>query len=76
MSLIHAVSNSLTVNMDIRRLGLPIAPWEPVVWEFSSNLVLLALVPAVVAFTRRFPLHWDTWRRQLPWHLVATWCSR
>lgn len=72
MSLIHAVSNSLTVNMDIRRLGLPIAPWEPVVWEFSSNLVLLALVPAVVAFTRRFPLHWDTWRRQLPWHVVAS----
>ena len=60
MSLIHAVSNSLTVNMDIRRLGLPIAPWEPVVWEFSSNLVLLALVPAVVAFTRRFPLRWAT----------------
>jgi hypothetical protein len=25
-----------------------------------------------VLFTRRFPLHWDTWRRQLPWYVLAS----
>src|SRR3546814_16499444 len=32
----------------------------------------LAIVPGVIWFTRRFPLHWDNWWRQLPWHLLAS----
>src|SRR5690606_8479861 len=46
--------------------------WEPVVWEFSSAAVLFALVPAQLAFERRFPFRSDRWRRVLPWHLLAT----
>lgn len=72
IALSNAATASVTVNMDVQRLGLPFAPWEPVVWEWSSNLVFLALVPAVLAFTRRFPLHWDTWRRRVPQHLAAS----
>lgn len=68
----NAVGNSATVLVDHRRGGLDYAPWEPVVWEWSSALAWLALVPAAVWFTRRFPLHWDTWWRQLPWHLLAS----
>ena len=34
--------------------------------------MILALVPAIAWFTRRFPLHFDTWRRQLPWYLLAS----
>jgi hypothetical protein len=64
---IGALSNSVTVLMDVRRLHLDFASWEPAVWEWSSHLVSLALVPAVLWFTRRFPLHFDTWRRNLPW---------
>jgi len=70
--LVNVVGNSITTVMDVHRAGLRIADWEPVVWESSSGIVLLALVPAVVAFTRRFPLHWDTLRRQLPWYLLAS----
>lgn len=68
----QATLNSLTVWLDIERTGLGFARWEPVVWEWSSNLVLLALVPAVVAFERRFGLHWDTWRSNLRWHVLAS----
>lgn len=71
-ALISAIGNSLTVTMEVRRAGLDFAPWEPVTWEWSSNLVLLALVPAVVWFTRRYPLHPDTWRVQLPRYLLAS----
>lgn len=64
---VGAAANSVTVLMDLRRLNLGFAAWEPAVWEWTSHLVALALVPAVLWYTRRFPLHFDTWRRNLPW---------
>lgn len=72
VTLVNAVGNSITALVDIRRSGLDFAAWEPMVWEWSSGLAWLALVPAVVWFTRAFPLHWDNWRRQWPWHLLAS----
>ncbi|MFC5577648.1 LytTR family DNA-binding domain-containing protein [Lysobacter niabensis] len=62
-----AIANSVTVLMDVRRLHLDFESWEPAVWEWSSHLVSLALIPAVLWFTRRFPMHFDTWRRNLRW---------
>jgi hypothetical protein len=70
--LLGAIANSITVNMDVRRLQLAFTTWQPAVWETSSALVALALVPAVVWFTRRFPLHVDNWRRVLPMHLLGS----
>jgi hypothetical protein len=70
--LASAIGNSLTVNMDVRRLDLDFAAWQPPVWEASSALTALALVPAVVWFTRRWPLHLDNWRRMLPVHLLGS----
>lgn len=66
----NATISSITVIMDIRKAGLHYADWEPVVWEWSSNLLWLALVGPLLWFTRRYPLHWDNWRRQLPRHLL------
>lgn len=70
--LFSAIGNSLTVNMDVSRLALDFASWQPVAWEASSAIAALALVPAVVWFTRRWPLHLDNWRRMLPAHLLAS----
>lgn len=72
LTLVNGIANSITVLMDIRRVGLDFAVWEPAVWEWSSGLTMLALVPGLVWFTRRFPMHWDTWRRHLPWHIAAS----
>lgn len=69
---INAIANSITVLMDVSRVELGFAGWEPVVWESTSSVVALALVPALVWFTRRVPLHADTWRRALPWYLLAS----
>ena len=71
-TVLNGVFNSITVVMDVHKAGLGIADWEPVVWEWSSGLAWLALAWPIVWFTRRFPLHWDNWRRQLPWHLLAS----
>jgi hypothetical protein len=70
--LLSAIGNSVTTNMDVSRLALGFASWQPVAWESSSALAALALVAAVAWFTRRCPLHLDTWRRMLPAHLLAS----
>ena len=70
--LLQACFNSLTAMDDIERAGLRIAPWQPLAWEFTSNLVLLALLPALIAFERRFPIRWSTLARNLPAHFAAS----
>lgn len=69
-AVLNATFSSITTIIDIHRSGLHFADWEPVVWEWSSNLLWLALIWPLARFTRRYPLHWDTWRRQLPRYLA------
>jgi len=45
---------------------------EPWIWEASSSLVILALVPFVVWATRRWPMRFDTWRQNLKMHALLT----
>jgi len=71
-TVVNTAANSITVWMAQRRAGDDLAVWRPFVWEASSNGMLLLLVPVVAWYTRRFPFHWDTWRRHLPWHLLAS----
>jgi hypothetical protein len=71
-ALLHAAINSTVVLIDIDRVHLDFAAWQPVVWEFSSALVHLALVPAVVAFERRFPVQWENRRQALVAHGLGT----
>lgn len=58
--------------MDVRSSGRNVAFWQVLSWELSSHLSLLALLPAVFAFERRFPMDLDHLRRNLPWHLLAS----
>jgi LytTr DNA-binding domain len=70
--LLDAAANSAVALMDFERRGLPVEWWEPVVWEYSSAILLLTLVPAQLAFDRRFPFQAETWRRAAVGHLLAT----
>jgi LytTr DNA-binding domain len=70
---LQALANSVTVQMDIDRVELEgFLPWEPWVWEWSSNMMLLALVPLFLVFDRRFPLAFGQLRRSIPAHLAAS----
>lgn len=75
--LVQAAFNSVVTLIDLRSAGRQVAAWEPALWELSSVLVVGLLIPAIVAFERHFPLHWDTLRRHLPWHLLGSmaYCS-
>lgn len=70
--LFSATVNSVIALMDVERAHLPFASWQPILWEWSSILVLLALVPAVIAFERRVPLLFSTLPRNLGWHVLGS----
>lgn len=69
---LSAAGGSYATWADHRRIGLPLDWWQPLLWSWSSALMLLALVPAVLWFTRLWPLHVDTWRKNLAWYLPAS----
>ncbi|MBO9646929.1 MAG: LytTR family transcriptional regulator [Variovorax sp.] len=69
---VQAAISTVIAVIDVRQSGREIATWQPVAWELTSHLALLALVPAVVAFERRFPLNRSTWRRNIGWHGLAS----
>ncbi|WP_394540939.1 LytTR family DNA-binding domain-containing protein [Lysobacter enzymogenes] len=69
---VNAAAGTLTSIIDIHRYGLDIPDWAPLVWETSSCATALALVPALVWFTREVPLQLDGWRRTLALHLLAS----
>ena len=66
------VANTWVVLLDIGRLELAFADWEPAVWEGSSLLVQGLLIPAILAFDRRFPLVWERLPRNLAAHALFT----
>ena len=68
----QAAINTQISAMDVARAHYDAAPWGPATWEWSSHLVMLALVPVLIAFERRFPLGFGTFRRNLPIHALAT----
>jgi hypothetical protein len=68
LCILNTVFNSVVATIDHTRT----APWEPWVWEWTSSILILALIPAVLAVERRWPLRFDTWRRSLPWHFLAS----
>jgi hypothetical protein len=74
--LISVISNSLVVSLDLQRLGQEVDAWEPWVWEGSSNLCILLLVPMVLWTSQRFSLNlgqldqqWQRWWQHLGIHL-------
>lgn len=70
--IVNGVANSLTKLIDLRREHLPVPDWAPPVWEFTSALAILALIPAIAAFTRRYPMSWDALGARLLQHLGAS----
>jgi hypothetical protein len=68
LAILNTVFNSLVSQIDHTRT----TSWEPWVWEWSSSILILALIPAVQAVERHWPFRFDTWRRSLPWHLLAS----
>jgi hypothetical protein len=64
--IVNTVFNGMVAVVD--HPGVP--RWQPWTWEASSSVAMLALVPALVSASRRWPIRVETWRRSLPRHLL------
>lgn len=69
---VNGVANSITKNFDHARIGTGVAHWEPWVWELSSGLIWILLIPVLLAFDRHFPLERPHPRRNYLWHALFT----
>ncbi len=67
-----ALENAYTVVADHARGGDALPLWRPLVWEFSSVLLVWLLVPLINWWLARFPIAQHPWWRSLPAHLIAT----
>lgn len=72
MYAVSAVFNSITEVMDVRRRGLDISAWEPVVWESTSAISFLLLIPLLVLATRWMPPRLEDWQRVVVAYFVAS----
>lgn len=52
--------------------GQVLSIWEPAVWQYSSLLLMLALIPFIAWFNNRVPIGARTWKWAVPLHLLAT----
>lgn len=65
------VVNALTFLSDYARVGREIPAHLPWLYEISSAVVILALLPLLAWFTRRVPFSLDSWKSALPYYAGA-----
>lgn len=69
---LNTTANAAVALIELRRDDPDFPSWPPIVWETSSTLLFVLLLPVVIRFTRWIPLQWRSWRRWLPAYLVAS----
>lgn len=67
-----AIANTAVALIDADRHGRVLEAWQPAVWEASSAIASLLLLPPLLWLCERWPLHVDTWLRRLPGYLAAS----
>lgn len=63
------VSDLGIIYYDMARRDLSIELWEPAVWEGSSLLLVLILIPVIIRFDAHFPVQYSQLRRAIIAHL-------
>lgn len=67
-----AIVNVFTALANKASDGIVLSPWEPVVWEVSSAILIWALIPCIVWFNERVLITTHSWKWAIPSHLLAT----
>ncbi|AIF46737.1 LytTR family DNA-binding domain-containing protein [Dyella japonica] len=70
--LVNTVFNGMVTWFDVTYRSHRAQSIEPWIWEASSSVVILALLPFVVMASRRWPLRLDTWRQNLKIHIALS----
>jgi len=72
--LVNNTISATSILMEANRHGssnaLPI--WKPFVWEYSSALSLIMLLPLVILLLKKIPLTWQFIKQNIFWHVIAS----
>ena len=69
---LSALSNAYSVRADWARGGQKLPLAAPMVWEFSSHLMIWLLIPALSWCLGRFPIPSTRWWRSITAHVLVT----
>lgn len=69
---VNLMANTQVAWTETKAMGQGHQWWEVLTWETSSTLTILALLPGILLFERRFSLELGNWRRHLLLHFAAT----
>jgi two-component system LytT family sensor kinase len=71
LTLLFGAYQGLNQLIGLRQVRRELAPWKPFVWELSSVLTIVALIPLITRFERRYRLDARPRRRAIAVHTVA-----
>ncbi|WCL54451.1 LytTR family DNA-binding domain-containing protein [Gimibacter soli] len=69
---VFLVVNANTMVSDYESIGQPIDWRKPVLYEFTSALAILIMLPGIIATGERWPPRRTSWWRHLPVYLAST----
>lgn len=72
VTLVVTVVNASSDMLEIRRAGVDVGLWEPIVWEVTSAIVILAVAPLIGRAVRRWTPTRDNLLRPCLIHLGLT----
>ncbi len=71
---INNTINATSILMEASRNGQEITfpLWQPFVWEYSSALSLILLLPLIIFLLKKAPLTWQFIKQNIIWHLLGS----
>lgn len=66
------VANVGVISIEHTRYGVGTPAWEVLVWESTSHVATLLVIPLILLFDRWFPISSETWRRSVVAHAILT----
>jgi len=72
--LINNTISATSILMEASRGGqeIPFPFWQPFVWEYSSALSLILLLPLLILLLTKVPLTWPFIKQNIIWHIFGS----
>jgi hypothetical protein len=73
LMIVNTISaTSILMEANRNEQGSSLAIWKPFIWEYSSALSLIMLLPFVISFLKKIPLTWQLIKKNIVWHVLAS----
>ncbi|ALO36228.1 hypothetical protein CMT41_16925 [Colwellia sp. MT41] len=71
---INNTINATSILMEASRYGqkIPFPLWQPFVWEYSSALSVILLIPLIILLLKAVPLTWQFVKKNIIWHIIGS----